>query len=340
MSSLDAYFRDVTHHEFVLDTALRTQKLDDVDKDTCNCPIPELHELAPLIIAQKDFSYPYLSNTLVLTLQDAQYFPQGSSNPTHLCLLFNATDRNGSTTVLRNPKRKTRRKIEPDHKDGEGYEFSSHILISLSGLKRTYKAVISRAPKISTNLIELFFNKILFQISRTNTEKFSINAKTNATDTATGKTKKVLYKPVCELRGTLDIELFNKMNSGGLSEVTLIRYDTGTINVPDMNGVVIPIESTMKIKPVQQSKDVITWLKDIGGHFNKKTNGNYKDIRVKYYDDSSKTRTVTMHTNNIKLESLEKTFIKRSVIDGFSSRLSNSYDNIDAEITIKLHSIL
>lgn len=48
------------------------------------------------------------------------------------------------------------------------------------------------------------------------------------------------------------------MNSGGLSEVTLIRYDTGTINVPDMNGVVIPIESTMKIKPVQQSKDVIS----------------------------------------------------------------------------------
>lgn len=67
MSSLDAYFRDVTHHEFVLDTALRTQKLDDVDKDTCNCPIPELLELAPLIIAQKDFSYAYLSNTLVLT---------------------------------------------------------------------------------------------------------------------------------------------------------------------------------------------------------------------------------------------------------------------------------
>ena len=92
MSSLDAYFRDVTHHEFVLDTALRTQKLDDVDKDICNCPIPELLELAPLIIAQKDFSYAYLSNTLVLTLQDAEYYPQGSSNPTHLCLLFNATD--------------------------------------------------------------------------------------------------------------------------------------------------------------------------------------------------------------------------------------------------------
>lgn len=107
-----------------------------------------------------------------------------------------------------------------------------------------------------------------------------------------------------------------------------------------MNGVVIPIESTMKIKPVEQSKNVIAWLKDIGGHFNKKTNGNYKDIRVKYYDDNSKTRTVTMHTNNIKLESLEKTFIKRSVIDGFSSRLSNSYDKIDSEITIKLHSIL
>lgn len=340
MSSLDAYFRDVTHHEFVLDTAFRTQKLDDIDKDACNCPIPELNELAPFIFDQINFSYPYLSNTLVLTLQDAEYFPKDSSHPTHLCLLFNATDRNGSTTVLRNHKRQTRTKIEPNHQDGEGYEFSSHILISLKGQKRTYKAVISRAPKISTSLIELFFNKILFQISRVNSEKYSINAKTNATDSSTGKAKKVLYKPVAELRGTLDIELFNKMNSGGLSEVTLIRYDTGTINVPDMNGVVIPIESTMKLKPVQQSKDVITWLKGIGGHFNKKSNGNYKDIRVKYYDDSSKTRTVTMHTNNIKLESLEKTFIKRSVIDGFNSRLINSYDKIDLEIADKLHNVL
>jgi hypothetical protein len=130
------------------------------------------------------------------------------------------------------------------------------------------------------------------------------------------------------------------MNSTGLSEVTLIRYDSGTINVPDMNGVIIPIESTMKIKPVQQSKDVIDWLKKIGGHFNKKNNGDYKNIRVKYNDDNNKTRTVTLHTNNIKLESLEKTFIKRSVINGFNSRLSTSYDSIDSEITGKLHEIL
>jgi hypothetical protein len=340
MSSLDAHFRDVTHHEFVLDTALRTQKLDDVNKDACTCPIPKLEELAPLIIAQKDFFYPYLSNSLVLTLQDADYYPTGSDNPTHLCLLFNATDSNGSATVLRNPKLKTRRKIEPNHKDGEGYEFSSHILISLTGEKRKYKSVISRAPKISTNLIELFFNKILFQISKVHTDKFSTNVKTNATDSSTGKAKKILFKPVAEWRGALDIELFNKMNSTGLSEVTLIRYDSGTINVPDMNGVIIPIESTMKIKPVQQSKDVIDWLKKIGGHFNKKNNGDYKNIRVKYNDDNNKTRTVTLHTNNIKLESLEKTFIKRSVINGFNSRLSTSYDSIDSEITGKLHEIL
>ncbi|MCJ7927031.1 MAG: hypothetical protein MUW55_14210 [Pantoea vagans] len=340
MSSLDAFFRDVTHHEFALDTQLRTQKLDEVDKEMCTCPIPTLLELAPLIIAQKEFAYSYLKNTLVLNLQDVDFYPQNSDEPTHLCLLFNATDSNGSTTVLRNPKKKTRRAIEPDHKNGEGYEFSSHILISLTGDKRTYKAVISRAPKISTNIIELFFNKILFQISRTHPDKFTSNVKTNATDSTTGKTKKILFKPVAQLRGTLDKELFDKMNSGGLSEVTLIRYDTGTIKVPDMNGVVIPIESTLKIKPVQQSPDVIGWLRNIGGYFNKKTNGNYKDIRVKYHDDNSKSRTVKMHTTNIQLAALEKSFIKRSIIEGFNSRLSNSYDNIDIAIVNKLNELL
>jgi len=340
MSSLDAFFRDVTHHEFTLDTQLRTQKLEGVDRDLCTCPIPTLAELVPFILAQKEFSYSYLSNTLILTLQDAELYPQNSDNPTHLCLLFNATDSNGSTTVLTNPKRKTRRKIEPNHKDGEGYEFSSHILISLTGKKRTYKSVISRAPKISTNLIELFFNKILFQISRTHPEKFAENVKTNATDTVTGKTKKIYFKPVAELKGMLDEELFNKMNSGGLSEVTLIRYDTGTIKVPDMNGIVIPVESTLKIKPVENSPDVIGWLKDIGAYFNRQKNGNYKNIRVKYRDDNSKARSVTLHTNNIKLEALEKSFIKRSVINGFNSRLSTSYDKIDIEIVDKLNEIL
>ncbi|HDN2513733.1 TPA: hypothetical protein P1K35_003975, partial [Providencia rettgeri] len=235
MSSLDAYSREVTHHEFALDTALRTQKLSDDEKETCNCPIPNLLSLVDLIMKEKDFSAPYLDNTLEFTLQDVIKYPVNSETPTHLCLLFNVIDKNGAATVLKNRKRKKRTEIKPDHKDGEGYEFSSHILISLNGYKRVYKAVISRAPKISTNLIELFFNKVLFQIARKNSERFSVNSKTNVTDISTGKTKKILFKPVVGLRGTLDIELFNKMNSGGLAEVTLVKYEKSVINVPDMN---------------------------------------------------------------------------------------------------------
>jgi len=340
MSSMDAYFRDATHHELILDTAFRTQKMEPSDRVSCTCPIPELRELAPYIIKLKDFSSPYFSNSILITLQDVKYYPFDDSEPTHLCLLINATDRDGSITVLNNPKKKTRKEIPLDEIDGEGYETSSHVIISLSGKNRKYKTVISRAPKLPTNILNLFFNKILFQIAKNNSKLFEENTKTNIIDPSTGKAKKIQYKPIAELRGMLDQELFNKMNKSGLSDVTLIRYDTNSIKVPDMHDRIIPIESTMKIKPTESPYAVIDWLKKVGGFFYRNENGNFTQIKVKYNDDLNKARTVTMYSNNIKLDALEKTFIKKSVIEGFSSRLKSSYDNINSEIINKLHGIM
>ncbi|HDN2513578.1 TPA: hypothetical protein P1K35_003808, partial [Providencia rettgeri] len=93
------------------------------------------------------------------------------------------------------------------------------------------------------------------------------------------------------------------------------------------------------IKP-NESNDVLGWLRKVGGYFTKKENGYYKNIKVKYNDENNKSRTVTLQTNNIKLEAIEKTFIKKSIISGFDFRLSSSYDKINIEIVDKLNEII
>lgn len=119
---------------------------------------------------------------------------------------------------------------------------------------------------------------------------------------------------------------------GGLGNIDAVTHC--------MHDRIIPIESTMKIKPTESPYAVIDWLKKVGGFFYQNENGNFTQIKVKYNDDLNKARTVTMYSNNIKLDALEKTFIKKSVIEGFSSRLKSSYDNINSEIINKLHSII
>lgn len=338
MSSLDALSRIVTHHQIVIDTRFRTQSLDEKDKKRCVCPIPTMEKLYPLMIKQKGIQHSYQNGEIILILQDVKaYTTRTDKKATHLALLINAINKNGSVTVIKNPKTKARQEISPKHLEGEGYEVSSHMIIKIDGKSRTHDMVYMPIPKVSTQRINSFLDRILFLVSRENEDDFTCNTTTNIISPTTQKPIKIFYKPVFNITGKLDQELFNKINKEGLSDVVLIKNEFKSINAPDVNQAIIPKESTLRLVPNHGSQDVIGWIKNVSSFFNNDTNGGYDTIKIKFKEpDTGAVRQVDMQTDNIRLDGLEKTFIKKSVLDGFSSRLMDSYDIMNAETITKL----
>ncbi|QTV81292.1 hypothetical protein KAT64_15105 [Klebsiella oxytoca] len=338
MATLDAFNRVITHHSVTIDTRFRTQKIDENDKAQCICPVPEMLDLAKLILKMKGMTHSYESGDVILCLQDVKFFTTRQDKAaTHLGLLVNAVDKNGSTTVLKNITTDTRTEISPKHEEGEGYEVSSHIVISLNGHMRTYDMSFMPIPGVSSARMNGFLDRVLFEVARKNEGLFTCGSVTNETSEITNKKIKILYKPVFEIAGKLDQELFNKLNSEGLSDVVLVRNEFRTINAPDVNAAIIPKESTLRIVPNHGPNDVLGWIRSVSNYFKENNHGGYNLIKVKFKEpDTGATRQVDLDTANIRLDGLEKTFIKKSVLTGFSSRLKDSYDTLNIEFISKI----
>ena len=338
MSTLDAFSRIITHHTVTIDTRFRTQSLDNTEKSQCTCRVPSMRDLAPLIKAKKGTVHTYEKGDVILTLQDVKYYPPKKDTPsTHLCLLVNAVDKNGSTTVLKNTQTQERVEISPKHEEGEGYEVSSHIIIKLDNAMRTYDMSFMPIPGISTSRMNSFLNRILYLAAKDNEDLFTAKSVTNIVSSTTNQPIKVRYKPVFEIIGKLDQELFNKINQECLSDVILMKNEFSIINAPDVNTAIVPKESTLRLTPNHGKSDVIGWLKGISNYFKEDANGGYDSVKIKFKEpETGATRQVDFQTSNIRLDGLEKTFVKKSVLNGFSSRLKDSYDTIDIEFVSKI----
>lgn len=336
MAKLNASERLVTHHSLTIDTKFRTKATQEV-KAQCICPVPEMYMLAPLIVKQKGLVHSYDSGNIVVTLQDVQLYPLLPDNsPTHIVLLINSVDKNGSTTVVKNINTNERVEIQPKYEQGEGYEVSTYVVISLNGNKRTYDMICTSTPGVSTAWLNSFLDKILFEVAKDNEDLFTAKHPTNVISATSKKEVKIRYKPIFEFTGMLDKELFNKISQKGLSDVILVKDQFGTINAPDVNSPYIPTESTLKLLP-NHGDNVIGWIKNVASHFNKKMNGGYDKLKVKFQDpETNKPRQVDFKTSNINLNNLEKTFIKKSIIDNFNSRLKDSYVKIELEFVVKM----
>ncbi|BEL89332.1 MULTISPECIES: hypothetical protein [Serratia] len=338
MATLDAFSRVITHHSVTVDTKFRTQKIDEDTKSSCTCPVPTMHELSSLIQAQKGMKHSYEKGDVILTLQDVKlYTTRDDKAATHLGLLINAVDKNGSTTVLKNIKTNARTEIAPKHDEGEGYEVSSHVVISLDGNMRSYDMSFMPIPGVSTARINGFLDRVLYEVAKKNEGKFTSNTVTNVVSSSTKKPIKVLYKPVFDISGKLDQELFNKINKEGLSDVILFKNEYRTINAPDVNAAIIPKESTLRLVPNHGSNDVVGWLRSISNYFKDDEHGGFDLIKIKFKEpETGAIRQADFQTSNIKLDSLEKTFIKKSVLNNFSSRLMDSYDTLNKEFVVKI----
>lgn len=131
--------------------------------------------------------------------------------------------------------------------------------------------------------------------------------------------------------------MFNKINSEGLSDVILVRNEFRTINAPDVNAAIVPRESTLRIVPNHGPNDVLGWIRGVSKYFKEDKHGGYDLIKVKFKEpDTGATRQVDLDTSNIRLDGLEKTFIKKSILNGFSSRLKDSYDTLNIEFISKI----
>ncbi|HAX7516714.1 TPA: hypothetical protein JTN49_003647 [Escherichia coli] len=342
MATLDAFSRVITHHTITIDTQYRTQKIDDSIRSNCVCPVPTMRELASKIVRCKAMMHSYEKGDLVLTLQDVIFLSnRADKKPSHLGLLINAVDKNGSTTVLKNINTDVRTEISPKHEEGEGYEVSSHMIISLDGNMRTYDMSFMPIPGDSTAKINGFLNKVLFNVAKDNEDIFSCNTLTNEVSSLTKKKIKVLYKPVFDISGKLDEDLFNKINKEGLSDVVLVKNEYRTINAPDVNAAIIPKESTLRLVPNHGPNNVLGWIKSVSNFFKEDKNGGYDLIKIKFKEpETGFTRQVDLQTSNVRLDGLEKTFIKKSVINGFSSRLKDSYDSINMEFVNKIIEVM
>ena len=353
MAILDKDERTVTHHLITIDTAYRTRGK---NEETGVASIKPMRKLVKYLHTQKDFTTNYINNKVEVTLQDLKYYPieqkdfikhtnengeieliydLNSINPkekSHVCFLINFLFKGASRSVLRD-KQKNNRTLFGPSTPSQGFEVSSHVLISLDEKQGKHEAIIERIPTIPTAIIRGFFNKALLEVAKKFSKHFEKKHSFGATEEESGEEKKIRYKCKFDIDGKIDPDFLLQINDGTMNDVVVIRDSKGVVNAPDYNQPIIPIEESLRLDTKRIDGSRLDWLRAACSAFKEK---NYTRVKVRYTAPSGVSATATMKIDMIRAEGIENKLIKKSIIRGFTTSLDDSYTNVQDDIMQKM----
>lgn len=324
MSSRSGVERIVWFHSMALQSIARTQ-----DHGDTILPIKKLTELEDAIKNSVGFEHPYTINKhrSILNLQDFSISDCGK----FLVLLINLSETAGSIKVIKDNENKTRREFSLEKGKDQGFEYSSHILISKTkNNDKRHVVLIEKSPLLSSHYIQLFINKILFNIVKKNEGNFIVKHPFGVIDPETGTVKMIRFKPSVDLENMPDDNLMEAIRTGKFSSIRLISREEKIFNGADSNVEIVETQREIKLST----------------NFTSTTGSFFKGVKERYSDEFSTVKvgytsegvnsSAAFSISNITADGLEKAVTKKVLIDEFQDTLKDSYESISSEILEKM----
>jgi hypothetical protein len=256
-----------------------------------------------------------------------------SANRKRVDLLINRSDRDASDTVYSNPKIKRRRKLSKN--DGEGHDFSAHMIISLVPKGNTYQAALEVSPGLASGKVAWFLNYLIRHCINETKDDYKMPHPDNSTNSAGVQRLVVAYHKV-ELRGHPSDELLNSINSGVLDSIELIDKRKRNLNW-DSNGNTKEIQRSVILRPgPKASARNFNRIKEAASLSFQK---NYSEARVKFKAPNGISTTVTLETQHMQLAN-DTIYVKKEKISGFSSLIDSSSQSLNPEIVDKMAKLI
>ncbi|NMH64929.1 hypothetical protein [Shewanella salipaludis] len=326
MATQQEDIRVVKHYLGKIDYQSRTQGVS--DENISEDRVITIEELYDYIFEIIGFSKEYSKGKLCFTLEHIKKIDN------HLALMINILDKSKATTVLKNQNTKERTEITPNISKGQGYEYSCHILIDLTPNKnKNYNVLIEQVNKISQQIINLFINKVLFQIAKTNEVRFSCSPRYQDKNL-----KHIKYKPVITLNSKPCDDFLNDIRHGTISNVTLIKEKHIDISIPDSHQIIRPKDFKMSIDTSIITQDSIGYLKSVCGYIMESEDYNFDKIKISYKKRGTKvaSNTATLLVDGFVAESMDNLVTKKYILQNFENQLKDSYNEINTEIVKKM----
>lgn len=291
-------------------------------------------DLSDSIKEQQGFSCEYYKKTLELTLEDVNI----ELTKGFIILMINALDKTGSTTVIKDKIRKSRNEFKPDTDQGQGYEYSCHVVIKIDADNLgNHDILVEKVEGVTTNIFGLFINKVLFQIAKKYEPKYTCVMPLS--------NEKVRYKPVVEFFSKPDDDFIRSINNGKISDVILIREQVSDFRIPDTNVIVRPKEYSLKLDISEIKESHYDYLKKLGDFFSTRDESNsYNKIKIVYRDpDSAKGKggsTAYLRTDTLLQDAKDTIVTKKYVLTDFTNPVKDSYETANAEISQKMINLI
>lgn len=326
MAILDAFTRTAFHYLITVDSQIRTRNT--TEDEVGIIMLPEIRDLLVLMNDHIGHSKAYLNGNLILKFRGVEF----SDDDQFACVLINAIDKNGSTTVIRDIQNDSRIEAGLDRTREQGYETSFHLAIDLNKKNGVYGATGDKVPKINCNIVRSFFNHVLLQVSKKHENNFTINHRFNAIDPKTNEVIKIRYRPVIQVDYKPDEAFLRDMDKGNISNVRLIREETENFVDVDAHRRIKLTESVIRIDTQTVNGGMRDWLKSVGNFYSPQK---YTRIKFNYKNEEGFSGTVSLDTDDLRFDGLETALVKKTLMDGFVN-LKDSYDSVHKPIMDKL----
>lgn len=315
----------IKHYLGKIDFKTRTQN---VEKDVPISKKLTFSELYPKMEEQKGYSTSYYNKALEITLEDIET----TLDKKFIILMLNALDKKESTTVIKDKKEKVRQEFKPDTRNGQGYEHSCHIVISTESDKLgNYDILVEKVDGMPTRIINMFLDKVLFQISKKYEKEFSCSMPLS--------NEVIRYKPILEMAAKPDDQFISDINRGRISDIILINEKLSDIKIPDSNIVVKPKVHSLKLETSDIKLPHFDFLKKVGKFFSSSSSGeNYNKIKVVYREPGSSKggTTACFNASDMTQDEKDSLVTKKHILHEFKNPIKNSYEKINSEISDKM----
>lgn len=245
-----------------------------------------------------------------------------------LVLLLNISDRATADPVITDPEKNKRRDIYKD--DGEGSDYSAHIVISYKENEESakkYLCVIEKVPNLSVSRIEVLLNRVLRKGKLHAPSMYQSNHPDGTI--VDGKIKQVKYSPEVRLSGHLSQSFAEQIESGRIERIEL--YRDVEVTPFDFNSILIEDRYTMSLKINRKIKAmnidaIIAALKS-----GKKS---YDTLRVRIKKNNGRSLTHCLDIDDE--EAIHTLLVRKEKIEGFNTTLKTSSERINNDIVSKI----
>lgn len=329
MASLDADMRIALHGQIKIDKLFRTKS---AKGNEGNLPIYDMKKVCAIIKSLTGYRIEREKNKVLVKVMNVHF----TKNRSHACLLLNVINKKGAATVVRDTADNERTELALK-KPSEGYETSCHVLINLNaGQTGTYAFTCESIPKLSVQRIQRLLNNLLFVASNKYPSTYRVDTQYQPITETTFKKDQLVFKNELNFTQDPDEQFLDDLDSGVMSNVKLIKHEHQVFNFADRPGSITAKKHIIELETDRDNDGCLDFIKGVAAS---RVGRDYDQIHFSF-NSAEGQRSTTINLDNIRLEGLEKSLTKKSLLTEFNLPLKDAYDAVHPEILNKLKVVM